>query len=101
MAASLTTEPPERQRLYPRLHEGNGRQGFASTERQAGQSSGVVPEQTHTEVRDEGDQFDRRDRETRQMEIVGVITTEVDHDMRTDHGIDSTEVMTEYMQYQR
>ncbi|KAK9123335.1 hypothetical protein Sjap_012937 [Stephania japonica] len=31
MAASLTTEPPERQRLYPRLHEGNDRQGFAST----------------------------------------------------------------------
>ncbi|KAK9091783.1 hypothetical protein Sjap_024960 [Stephania japonica] len=60
MVASLTTEPPERQRLYPRLHEGNGRQGFASTERQAGQSSGAVPEQRHTEVRDEGDQFDRQ-----------------------------------------
>ncbi|KAK9097365.1 hypothetical protein Sjap_022862 [Stephania japonica] len=59
MVASLTTEPPERQRLYPRLHEGNGRQGFASTERPAGQSSGAVPEQRHTEVRDEGDQFDR------------------------------------------
>ncbi|KAK9090690.1 hypothetical protein Sjap_023867 [Stephania japonica] len=35
MAASLTTEPPERQRLYPRLHEGNDRQGFASTKRRA------------------------------------------------------------------
>ncbi|KAK9081137.1 hypothetical protein Sjap_026568 [Stephania japonica] len=60
MAASLTTEPSERQRLYPRLHEGNGRQGFASTERQAGQSFGAVPQQRHTEVRDEGDQFDRQ-----------------------------------------
>ncbi|KAK9096658.1 hypothetical protein Sjap_022155 [Stephania japonica] len=60
MAASLTTEPPEQQRLYPRLHEGNGRQGFASTERQSEQNSRVVPEQRHTEVRDEGDQFDKQ-----------------------------------------
>ncbi|KAK9137266.1 hypothetical protein Sjap_007860 [Stephania japonica] len=52
MAASLTTEPSERQRLYPRLHERNDRQGFASTKRQAGQSSRAVPEQWHTEVRD-------------------------------------------------
>ncbi|KAK9096699.1 hypothetical protein Sjap_022196 [Stephania japonica] len=44
MAVSLTTELPERQRLYPMLHEGNDRQGFASTKRQAGQSSGAVPE---------------------------------------------------------
>ncbi|KAK9138713.1 hypothetical protein Sjap_009307 [Stephania japonica] len=41
MAASLTTEPSERQRLYPRLYEGNDRQGFASTKRQAGQSFGA------------------------------------------------------------
>ncbi|KAK9117331.1 hypothetical protein Sjap_016278 [Stephania japonica] len=60
MAASLTTEPSERQRLYPRLYEGNDRQGFASTKRQAGQSFGAVPQQRHTEVRDEGDQFDRQ-----------------------------------------
>ncbi|KAK9109797.1 hypothetical protein Sjap_017857 [Stephania japonica] len=60
MAALLTTEPLERQRLYPMLHEGNDRQGFASTKRQAGQSSGAVQEQRHTGVRDEGDQFDRR-----------------------------------------
>ncbi|KAK9154405.1 hypothetical protein Sjap_001885 [Stephania japonica] len=58
--ASLTTEPSERQRLYPRLYEGNDRQGFASTKRQAGQSFGAVPQQRHTEVRDEGDQFDRQ-----------------------------------------
>ncbi|KAK9116250.1 hypothetical protein Sjap_015197 [Stephania japonica] len=58
MAASLTTEPSERQRLYPRLYEGNDRQGFASTKRQAGQSFGArVPQQRHTEVRDEGDRL--------------------------------------------
>ncbi|KAK9116678.1 hypothetical protein Sjap_015625 [Stephania japonica] len=55
MAASLTTEPSER-RLYPRLYEGNDRQGFASTKRQAGQSFGASTERG-TPVRDEGDQL--------------------------------------------
>ncbi|KAK9155250.1 hypothetical protein Sjap_002730 [Stephania japonica] len=41
MAASLTAEPPERQRPYPRLHEINGRQGFTSVKRQTRQSSGA------------------------------------------------------------
>ncbi|KAK9097179.1 hypothetical protein Sjap_022676 [Stephania japonica] len=57
MAALLTTEPPEQQRLYPRLHEGNDRPGFASTKRRATRVTERTESERHTEVRDEGDRL--------------------------------------------
>ncbi|KAK9155023.1 hypothetical protein Sjap_002503 [Stephania japonica] len=50
MAASLTIEPPERQRLYQRLHEGNDRRGFASTKRRATSSESDAEREAHRSV---------------------------------------------------
>ncbi|KAK9117758.1 hypothetical protein Sjap_016705 [Stephania japonica] len=48
MFASLTTEPSERQRLYPRLYEGNDRRGICEYQEAGGRVLERVPRERHT-----------------------------------------------------